>query len=212
MLKLEGAASKFLSDIYSKYYGIKSRTALLESPYFDPCEQLAQDVMHVFLEGVLAYEIRLLLNYYINEIKVFKLTDLNSRIQGFPYGFSNIKNKPAVILHKDLQQGSSTNIGQSAPQMWLLCSVLPFILAELVDIDTDRWKCFISIIEIMSLCFAHKISIATTVYLKKAIKDHLNLFKTVYKDKYHTTTALSCSFAFSNFEIWSFSPFMVFAL
>lgn len=182
LLKLEGAASKFLRDFYSKHYGINSRTVLLESPYFDPCEQLVQDVMHVFLEGVLAYEIRLLLNYYINEIKVFKLTDLNSRIQGFPYGFSNIKNKPAVILDKDLQQGSSTNMGQSASQMWLLCSVLPFILAELVDIDTDRWKCFISIIEIMSLCFAHKISIATIVYLKKAIKDHLNLFKTVYKD------------------------------
>ena len=34
----------------------------------------------------------------------------------------------------------------------------------------------------LSLCFAHKISIAATVYLKKAIKDHLTLFKTVHKD------------------------------
>lgn len=72
---------------------------LLESPYFDPCEQLVQDIMHVFLEGILC-EIRLLLNYCINEIKVFKLIDLNSRIQGFPYGFSNSKIKPAVILDK----------------------------------------------------------------------------------------------------------------
>ena len=110
---------------------------LLESPYFDPCEQLVQDIMHVFLEGILC-EIRLLLNYCINEIKVFKLIDLNSRIHGFPYGFSNSKIKPALILDKGLQLGPSTNTGQSATQMWLLCSVLPFILAEFVDIDTDR--------------------------------------------------------------------------
>lgn len=137
LLKLEGSASKCLGDFYSKHYGINSRTVLLESPYFDPCEQLVQDIMHVFLEGILC-EIRLLLNYCINEIKVFKLIDLNSRIQGFPYGFSNSKIKPAVILDKGLQQGPSTNTGQSATHMWLLCSVLPFILAEFVDIDTDR--------------------------------------------------------------------------
>lgn len=182
LLKLEGAASKYLKDFYSKHYGINTRTVLLEAPYFDPCEQLVQDVMHVFLEGVLAYEIRLFLNYYINEIHAFGLTVLNSRIQGFPYGFSNIKNKPAVILDKDLQLGSSTNLGQSACQMWLLSSVLPFILAEFVDIDTNRWECFISIIKIMSLCFAHKISSAAVVYLRQAIKDHLSLFKTVYED------------------------------
>ena len=34
----------------------------------------------------------------------------------------------------------------------------------------------------MSLCFAHKISLAAVVYLRQAIKDHLSLFKTVYED------------------------------
>ena len=45
---------------------------------------------------------------------------------------------------------------------------------------TDRNVLFPSLK--LSLCFAHKISIAATVYLKKAIKDHLTLFKTVHKD------------------------------
>lgn len=58
--------------------------------------------------------------------------------------------------------------------------MLPFILSEFVDTSTDQWRCFISIIELMSLCFAHKISLATIVYLKRAIKEHLELFKSLF--------------------------------
>ena len=180
LLKMEGAASENLREFYSKHYGINVRTHLLEAPFFDPCNQLIQDVMHVFLEGVLAYEIKLLLNYFINDIKSFGLTDLNKRIQQFHYGYSNSKNKPSFILDRDLEKTASTNLGQSASQMWLLSTVLPFILAEFVDTTTDHWRCFISVIEIMSLCFAHKVSLATTVYLKWAIKEHLQLFKSLY--------------------------------
>lgn len=53
---IEFAASKNLRNMFSKWYGINTKTELLKAPYFDPCEQLIQDVMHVFLEGVLAYE------------------------------------------------------------------------------------------------------------------------------------------------------------
>ena len=64
--------------------------------------------------------------------------------------------------------------------MWLLSTVLPFILAEFVDTTSDQWRCLISIIELMSLCLAHKISLTTIVYLKRAIKEHLQLFKSLY--------------------------------
>lgn len=138
LLEIENAASKNIQTFYSKWYGINIRSLLLEAPYFDPCEQLVQDVMHVFLEGVLAYEFKLLLNYYINTIKAFGLAALNNRIQQFGYGYSNIKNKPSLILDRDLEKATSTNLGQTASQMWVLSTVLPFILAELVDTNTDR--------------------------------------------------------------------------
>lgn len=180
LLRIENAASEYLKGFYSKHYGINVRTKLLEAPSFDPCEQLVEDVMHIFLEGVLAYEIKLLLNYYISDIKAFGLSDLNNRIQQFCYGYSNSKNKPSLILERDLEKTASTNLGQSASQMWLLSTVLPFILAEFVDTTTDHWRCLISIIELMSLCLAHKISLTTIVYLKRAIKVHLQLFKSLY--------------------------------
>lgn len=180
LLRIENAASEYLRGFYSKHYGINVRTKLLGAPYFDPCEQLVEDVMHIFLEGVLAYEMKLLLNYYINDIKAFGLSDLNNRIQQFCYGYSNSKNRPSLILERDLEKTASTNLGQSASQMWLLSTVLPFILAEFVDTTTDQWRCLISIIELMSLCLANKISLTTIVYLKRAIKEHLQLFKSLY--------------------------------
>lgn len=136
--------------------------------------------MHIFLEGVLAYEIKLLLNYYINTVKAFGLSYLNNRIQQSNYGYSKSKNKPSLTLERDLEKTVSTNLGQGASQMWLLSTVLPFILAEFVDTTTDQWRCFISIIELMSLCFAHKISLETIVYLKRAIKEHFELFNSLY--------------------------------
>lgn len=51
LLKLEGSASKCLGDFYSKHYGINSRTVLLESPYFDPCEHLFKISCMSFLKG-----------------------------------------------------------------------------------------------------------------------------------------------------------------
>ena len=130
LLRIENEASEYLKGCYSKHYGINVRTKLLEPPFFDPCEQLVEDIIHIFLEGVLAYEIKPLLNYYINDIKAFGLPDFNNRIQQFCYGYSNSKNKPSLILERDLLKTASTNLGQSASQMWLLSTVLPFILAD----------------------------------------------------------------------------------
>ena len=136
--------------------------------------------MHIFLEGLLAYEIRLLLNHYTYDIKAFQLENLNNKIQQFGYGYSHIKDKPCLILERDLEKGSSSNLGQSASQMWHLVTVLSFILAEFVDTNSDMWRCFISAIEIMSLCLAHKVSFTTIVYMKDLIKKHLTLFKSLY--------------------------------
>ena len=55
--------------------------------------------MHVFLEGVLAYELKYLLRqYYIEEESTFSLQDLNQEIQTFPYGYPHIKDKRFIII------------------------------------------------------------------------------------------------------------------
>ena len=53
--------------------------------------------MHVFLEGILAYEFKYLLKYYFEEESIFNLQDLNEEIRKYPCGYSQIKKKPCFI-------------------------------------------------------------------------------------------------------------------
>ena len=119
--RLEKAPSKFLREYYFKIFGINESSHLQDAPFFDVCEQFPQDIMHVFLEGVLAYEIKYLLRHYINEEGVLTLSDLNKEIQTLSYGYSHIKDKPCVIktTDLDLDQQSPSNLGQGAASMWL---------------------------------------------------------------------------------------------
>lgn len=180
--RLEKAPNKFLREYYSKLFGINERSHLEEAPFFDVCEQFPQDIMHVFLEGVLAYEFKYLLRHYIEEESTLNLHDLNQEIQTFSYGYSHIKDKPCIIKATDLDRQSSSNLGQGAANMWLLAQVLPIILRKFVTTDSQHWECFSSLLEIMGIAFSTHISLETIVYLKSAIKNHLLLFKNVFPE------------------------------
>ena len=179
---LENAPTKFLKEYYSKHFCVNERSGLEDVPYFDVCEQFPQDIMHVFLEGILAYEIKYLLRYYINEKSDFTLDELNNAVQKFPYGYSQLKDKPCVFKLADLERQSSSNLGQGAANMWLLVQVLPFILRKVVTINSEHWECFSSLLQLMAIAFSTNISLETVIFLKTAIKEHLALFKRVYPD------------------------------
>lgn len=179
---IENAPNKFLREYYSKLFGVNGRSGLEEAPYFNVCEQLPQDIMHVFLEGIISYELKYLLKFYIKEKGYFSLADLNREIQGFSYGYSHIKDKPCVIKEPNLERQSSSNLGQNAARMWLLTQVLPLILSSLVDTETEHWACFASLLEIMAISFSNTIAQETILYLKAAVKEHLALFKRVFPD------------------------------
>ena len=117
--KLENALSNFLRDYYSKIFGVNQRSILQDAAFLDVCQQFLQDIMHVFLEGILAYELKYLLRY-INEKGFFTLSDLNKEINFFSYGYSHVKDKPCNIKTTDLDRQSSSNFGQGAANMWLL--------------------------------------------------------------------------------------------
>ena len=53
-----------------------------------------QDVMHILFEGVMPWEVKLMLTTFIEEKHFFALAELNERIRYFPYGRSEARNKP----------------------------------------------------------------------------------------------------------------------
>ena len=54
------------------------------------------DVMHDILEGTLQYEVKELLKYLTSR-GICTLHHINCKIKSFPYGFSEVVNKPSEI-------------------------------------------------------------------------------------------------------------------
>ena len=177
---IENAPSQYLKDYFCKEYGINKRSILSNLPYFNVTHQLPQDIMHIFLEGILQYEIKLLLNYLMKTQGVITLDELNHAIKHFPLGYTDAKSRPIVMKHGDLEMKSSTNLGQTASTMWLLSQILPFILQNCVDHTSPQWNSFIMLLEIMGIAFCSEITQASVLYLKSTVKEYLTNFKRTY--------------------------------
>lgn len=112
--KLENAPSKFLRDYYSKIFGVNQTSILQDVPFLDVCQQFPQDIMHVFLKWIRAYELKYLLRC-INEKSFFRLSDLNKEIQPFSYGYSQVIDKPCNIKQQTLIGKAPVTLGKVQP-------------------------------------------------------------------------------------------------
>ena len=72
--QIENVSSASAKKDLKKIYGINLRSPLCQLPDFDVTSQLPQDVMHTMLEGVVQYELRLILLHYLNN-NTFTLID-----------------------------------------------------------------------------------------------------------------------------------------
>lgn len=107
---IEDAGSNYLRKFFSKNYGITSRAKISEAPYFDITKQLPQDIMHIFLEGILCYEMKFFFQHFFRNSH-FTPHDLNHAVNNFDYGYSELKDKPAPIKEVDLDLKSNSNFG-----------------------------------------------------------------------------------------------------
>lgn len=67
--------------------------------------------MHDVFEGVAVVELKCLLVELIEGKKLFTLKTLNDRLRLFPFGFSDVKNKPLPI--KEVSISDKISLGQN---------------------------------------------------------------------------------------------------
>lgn len=96
-------------------YGVVQDSILNSSSYFHVVDGLVPDVLHDLLEGVLQYEVKLLLHHLIYEEHFFTFTldHLNMHLESFHYGYSMVKNKPGTMSASHLQSTEGNLLGQS---------------------------------------------------------------------------------------------------
>ncbi|XP_028392652.1 uncharacterized protein LOC114517192 [Dendronephthya gigantea] len=124
--------SSHVKDRISTTYGVNGKSVLVNAGNFDVCQCFPQDIMHVLFEGVIPYEMKLLLKVIVDEKKFISLKELNHRIESFDYGYMNAKNKPSQIVRETVNS-SDSKLKQSASQMWCLFRFFPIIVGDLID-------------------------------------------------------------------------------
>lgn len=171
---LEGAST----SQHSVDSGINRKSILETIPNFSVANNLPHDIMHDLFEGVVSHEMKLLLKHCV-DMKFFTIPLLNARLQNFDFGYTEISDKPSE-LGDDITK--IAKIRQSASKMWLLATIFPFLVGDLIS-ETDRhWTCFLILLKICEVCAAWSISSDTAAYLRVIIEEHHTLFKTLYPD------------------------------
>ena len=181
-------ALKSKNDKTDSMYGIKYECAYNKLESFHCCSPaLPPCVSHDLLQGVVQYDLKLIINYFI-ENKFFSLRELNKEIRNFSFLGNDALSKPNKITYKKLQQ---TKIGGQAAETWTLLRFLPILIGKFItDKKNAIWKLLISLRELVTICTKHSISKDQIAYLNECAKKYLckrlELFPDVpLKPKHH---------------------------
>ena len=68
--------------------------------------------------------------------------------------------------------------------MWLLGRLLPLLVGGYVPTDDAHWKCFLRLLQIMTVATSMNVNKDTIPLLVLLIKEYLFSFNTIYPDKF----------------------------
>lgn len=92
-----------------KEYGINRNSVLNKLKHFHVCDgSLLPDIMHDVLEGVLQYEVKLMLKHMICVEQYFSLDFLNTRLKNIELSCTESKNRPTCISPSTMSSGGNT--------------------------------------------------------------------------------------------------------
>lgn len=165
-----------LHEHYSTSFGIKRLSKLEEVPSFSVINGVPHDIMHDLYEGVVPYELKLLLRHCVHA-KYFTIEELNERIEGYDFG----SNSPVPIDPKLLSKPNK--IRQSASQMMALSRELPLLIADTIAHDDQHWHSFLILLKICSIAVSPLCTHDTIAYLRILIEEKLFLFQQLYPEE-----------------------------
>ena len=162
--------------------GLKKSSVLNDCLYYHVLCNFSMDIMHDLLEGIVQYEVKLVLKYLIEDRNppLMSLDNLNRRVASYNYGFAESKNKPSEIKLRT----SGNAVGQKAMQSWCLLRHLPFIIGYMED-ENDRFyfQLLLKLLECMDIIFSPQITPGQISQLRFLIEDHHNHFVNVFPNR-----------------------------
>jgi hypothetical protein len=160
-------------------FGIRFRSMFISGSYH-VVDGLPPDIMHDLLEGVVPFEMALVLrNLIANDC--FSLDQLNCIILKWNYGQLDKANKPVPLADP-----LCDSIKQNAGRMWCLLRLLPLMVGPLVGTTSSCykfWCFFLELKAIVELVFAPQVAIGHVEHLNSMIQDHIANFTELFPNK-----------------------------
>jgi hypothetical protein len=175
---LESNLSPAARKYWSRQWGINRRSCLQDIDDCKLCTILVHDPMHIFMEGIVPYELKHMLSAFIFENKYFTVKWLNNRIRSFPYTYLEANAKPEVI--EQIHLVGEGKLRQTSAGIMTLVVILPYIVAEKVPEEETKWQNFLRLIQIMLLSTSPCCTKTTAAILTQLIIDHHKTFVHLY--------------------------------
>lgn len=181
--------------------------ALLLLPYFDisgMTGMIGEDLMHHEMQGVLKFELALMLYYFIRVRRWFTTEELNARIASFPWptgyrlpplykqhieeGIAN--GQPKHDAHVHLTASQMLTFAQFS--VALFTGDLPTALVK--DQSDPLWVCWCAHLDYLNVLLAYSFTYDSVVHLDRLIFRHQTLFTAAYPGYWKPKFALICHF------------------
>ncbi|KAK3933166.1 Interleukin-1 beta [Frankliniella fusca] len=157
-------------------FGINDESCLLKLNHFMCTKMFPQEIMHLFLEGVLKTECLYILQDSIGPKKL-TLAAVNSFIENFDYEQWKT-DKPSPIDSRHLKSG----LRQNSSQILMLSSILPFIVEAYCN--EAKLRNIVLLLMIFNICLAREVDEQDINSLRDMIKEYLQQFNILYPGKF----------------------------
>lgn len=169
--------------------GVKKNSLLNNLANFNVCSPgLPPCIAHDLLEGVVSYDLCLILKDLICKKKWFSLEKLNNLLIQFKFASSKNICRPVPL------KPNFKSLGGSASQNWSLLRYLSIIIScNIKDPQDETWTLYLILKEITEYCFAPKITFNQLEYLKGLISEYIDMRITCFpkvklRPKHHYLT------------------------
>lgn len=167
--------------------GVKEPCIWNDLPSFHIYENICCDIMHDIYEGILRYDMALIIQKLIQE-KKFTLERLNSRIKYCCY--DNTEKNICPGINKD--HLSKKYIVMSAAEMICLTKNFSYIIGDLVPEENEVWKFYLIVAELVHILMSTAFTKSTLDLLSSVIYNHNESYKKLsgndLKPKFHILT------------------------
>lgn len=151
---------------------IKEKSILNEIPFFSIFKNLAVDKFHDFYEGIVRYDLLLILNILCKE-KIVTIPLMNQEMLNFNYNPSDKKNKPP-LLNLDCLKNKTFRL--SGHETKIFVHNFGLYIGKFVSKTSEAWSLYIYLRKILSLVNRRSVSKRRIEELRNLIQSHHKLY------------------------------------